>query len=376
MRAKNRGAPAANKRIRRRKKIFLAAALVLILVVIGGEALYSYLRHPSRLLKSGNGLEGVDWEHEVAKNFDKDTINIALLGFDRTASRDRQYRIYRPDTIMIASLNFRTQKVAVVSIPRDSYIKIAGTDVYDKINASYMYGYDLLAGGEDRHQSGINTVLRTIQDFLGGVPLHYYLSVDMDAVVEMVDKLEGIEFEVDVQVREPGSNHLLVDRGLQNLSGQDFLSYVRFRGVGGDYGRIDRQQKILLEAFRQLREKGRLTDIPQLIHTLTERLETNLSPAQVASLALFGKEMDPAGVSLYAFPGSSQYAPQGDLDIFYLVINEKARVELIKAIFEVAVAEKAQIVLPGKRASNNQPGTAGPVLPGDPPSDVDLLPGG
>lgn len=369
----NKKTPAAKRRLGRREKICLAAALVLVLAVLGGEALYSYLRHPSRLLKPGPGLEGVDWENEVAQNFDRDIVNIVFLGFDRTASRDRHYRIYRPDTIMIASLNFNTRTVAVVSIPRDSYVKIAGTDLNDKINAAYMYGHDLLAGGAERHQSGINTVLRTIQEFLGGVPLHYYLALDMDTVVELVDKLGGIEFAVDVPVREPGSNALLVEAGLQNLGGREFLDYVCFRGIGGDYGRIDRQQKILLETFRQLQEKGRLAGLPKLIHGLTANLETNLSPAQIASLALFGKEVDPTGINLYAFPGSPALAALDGQDVFYLVINEKARVDLIRTIFGVETAARDQIALP----SGNRSGPAGgPDFSGEPPSEADLLRGG
>lgn len=375
MRAGKREGPAVHP-AKRKKKMILAAALVLFLVILGGEALYSYLRSPSRVLKPNYDLEGVDWENEVTQNFDKDIVNIALLGFDRTAYRDKQYRIYRPDTIMIASLNFRTKQVAVASIPRDSYVRIAGTDVYDKINSAYMYGHDMLSTGDNRHQSGLSTVMRTIQEFLGGVPIHYYVSLDMDAVAEIVDTLGGVQFEVDVQVRHPANNRLLVDRGLQTLNGEKFMDYVRYRGVGGDFGRIDRQQKILLDAFRQLKDKGRLTDLPRIFHALTERLETNLTPAQAASLAFFAQEVDLAGVNMYAFPGSSQYAPHGDLDVFYLVINEKARVELIKAIFGAAVAERQQISLPGKRASVGQPGLPGSVLPGEPPSTIDLRPGG
>ncbi len=375
MSTENKETPAAGKRSERRKKLFLAAALVLILAVIGGEALYRYLRQPSRLLKQpGAGLEGIDRENEVAQDFDHDTINIVLLGFDRTASRDRYYRIYRPDTLMVVSLNFNSRQAAVVSIPRDSYVKIAGTDLHDRINAAYMYGHDLLAAGAERHQSGINTVLSTIQDFLGGVPLHYYLALDMDAVVEIVDKLGGIEFKVDVAVREPGDNRLLLDPGWQELSGRDFLNYICFRGVGGDYGRIERQQKIVLETFRQLRENGRLAGLPKLLQGLNATMETNLSALQMASLALFGKEMDPEGIRLYAFPGSPGLAVQGGHDVFYLVINEKARIELIKTAFGVEPAPREEAALPENDPGNRPGAEAGPVLSEEPPSEAELLP--
>ena len=137
---------------------------------------------------------------------------------------------------MIASLNFKSNEVSLVSIPRDSYVKIAGTEIYDKINHSYMYGHGL-PDVKDPHQSGIDTTIRTIEDFLGGIPIHYYVTVDMDGVREVVDQVGGVYFDVKYPVRSDyGRGYLMLDQGYQLLDGKKFLIFVRDRSVGGDFG--------------------------------------------------------------------------------------------------------------------------------------------
>jgi anionic cell wall polymer biosynthesis LytR-Cps2A-Psr (LCP) family protein len=69
------------------------------------------------------------------------TVNLVLLGFDRSAARDTGTSLFRPDTIIIAAIDTRSASISMVSIPRDSYVQIHGRDRYDKINHSYMYGY-------------------------------------------------------------------------------------------------------------------------------------------------------------------------------------------------------------------------------------------
>ncbi len=360
---------------------FVILGICLIGLVAAGFTLYHHINHPLRVLKPDNTLEGIDWGHEVARNFDRDIINILLLGFDRTASRDKRYRLYRPDTIMIASLNFKTKKTTMLSIPRDSYVRITGMDEYDKINSAYMYGYEYLGSEGNRHQSGLNTVLGTVQDFLGGVPVHYFFKVDMDSLAAIIDRLGGIDYEVGVQIREPGSGQLLLDKGGQHLNGSQFMDYIRFRGVDGDLGRIERQQNILISAFNQLKQAGKLADLPAIVRSLTEQVETNLTRTQMAALALFGREIGEGDIQSLTFPGNPQYITRDGQDLFYLVINEKVRVEIIKLVFGVQVGESPRTILPGKTTpsapaypsenmeNDTEPGRSSP--PRDLPSEQD-----
>lgn len=318
----------------------LLPGIIVAFLLLGGVALWKHVLNPA------DAFPDEDWH----LSFDQKVVNIALLGFDRNAARDKYYRLYRPDTIMIATLNFDHTSVSIVNIPRDSYVKINGTEGYDKINHSYMYGHDR-PGVEDPHRSGIDTVLKTIEDFLGGIPVHYYVSLDMDGVAEIVDKLGGFYYDVDVEVRSNmGRGRLLLEQGYQHLDGKKFLYYVRDRATGGDLERSQRQQQILIAAFRQMRRQGRLGELPGLYRTLTENVETNLSPRQIAALALFGTRVEPDTIKTYVFNGEMQYAPRGSIDALnYWVIDEKARVSLINEIFGVEVALFPQMSLPGPR---------------------------
>lgn len=74
--------------------------------------------------------------------------------------------------------------------------------------------------------------LKTIEDFLGDVPIHHYAILDMDGVVEIVDYLGGVEYNVGYPVRADfGSGALLLDQGLQRLNAQQFLTSVRDRSI-------------------------------------------------------------------------------------------------------------------------------------------------
>lgn len=325
-------------------KHLVAAIMLLSLLVV--TAVSVVLLNPAWLFRTSSGHAG---EFGVEEAFSSDRLNIALLGFDRSAERDQFFSIYRPDTILIASFDFKSRNVSLVNISRDSYVAIAGTEIYDKINHAYMYGHNL-PDADNPHQSGINTTIETIEDFLGGVTIHHYVILDMDGVVEIVDQIGGINYEVEYPVRADfGRGELLLEQGSQRLNGRQLLTYVRDRSVEGDVGRSRRQQQILIATFAQLKRQGRLKDIPAIYSALVNNVETSLSTAQIASLALFATRVDPQQILTHVFPGSIQFAPLGELDISYIVIDELARVQMIEDVFGVSVEQREQITLPGLR---------------------------
>lgn len=352
-----------------RKALFryvLLPGIIVTALILGGVVLYKSAVDPERAFQSS--------EEDWGLCFDGKVINIALLGFDRNADRDKIYRLYRPDTIMIASIDLREVSLALVSIPRDSYVKIHGTGGYDKINHSYMYGHDR-RGVEEPHQEGLNTVLKTIEDFLGGVPVHYYISLDMDGVAEIIDRLGGLYYDVDVECKTNyGRGRTYLEKGYQHLDGNQFLNYVRYRASDGDLSRAERQQRILVAAFKQLRRQGRLRELPGIYRSLSENVETDLSIRQIIALAMLGVKVEPNTIRTFIFGGEMQYAPRGSIDALnYWVIDEQARVDLIKEMFGVKVPLLPQIALPGPRKSVEQPSKNGePSLP--PPSIEEPMP--
>lgn len=311
---------------------------ILMLAVISAAFTAAVLLNPAWLFYALTGRSGRSAAGDTPGG---ERVNLVLLGFDRSAARDEIYTIYRPDTIMLASFDLRARQLSLANISRDSYVKIAGTEIYDKINHAYMYGYKA-AGGGDPHQNGIETTRQTIEDFLGGVPVHYYAAVDMDAVIEIVDRAGGIEYTVEQPVRAGlGRGKVLVEPGKRLLDGEKFLHYVRDRSVGGDTARSRRQQQILIVALAQLKERLRPGDIPSLWRSLRDRVETDLPPHRAALLALWGLSIDPAEIKTYLFPGQISLLPRDGVAVSYIIVDEAKRVELIREIFGVQVERRA-----------------------------------
>jgi len=121
-------------RILKRKAMVKATVIMLAVAVVAFATVY--LISPSYFFTLGDKKGGA----AAAEHFTSDRLNIVLLGFDGNEQRSKKSSVFRPDTIMIASLNFKTKEVSLASIPRDSYVKIAGTETYDKINHAYVYG--------------------------------------------------------------------------------------------------------------------------------------------------------------------------------------------------------------------------------------------
>lgn len=260
--------------------------------------------------------------------FMKDRVNILLTGIDYAPEREGR-NDFRTDTIMMFSVNFATGEVDILSVPRDSYADIAFTDRRYKINGAYMS-----AGGADGQ--GYECLMQTVSSTIGGVPVGYYVAVEMQAVKDIVDILGGVWFDVDYEITMNG-RHL--SKGYQLLDGQAVLDYCRARkGItsGTDIDRIDRQQRLLTEVFRQVREANLLTEMPQIYKTMRERIDTNLTFEQIAALAFFALDLDPTTeLTRYTLKGEFMQAYNAS----YYVLDHNITVNIIRQIFGLDVSK-------------------------------------
>jgi polyisoprenyl-teichoic acid--peptidoglycan teichoic acid transferase len=286
------------------------------------------------------------------------TFNVLLLGFDRSAAREEQMSLFRPDTIMIAAVDFSSRKVSLVSIPRDSYVSINSSDTFDKINHSYMYGYYRRSEGEDRHQGGVETVIRTIEDFIGGIPIHAYLIVDMDGAKEIVDAVGGVVIDVENDVRSNyGRGDILVAAGRQRLDGVAFMQFVRSRAdnLGGERGRTQRQQKALIALFSQLLSARGLISLPAFYRAVDTNVNTSLNNLQLLTLGLFGLRLDFSLIEGYVFAGEGKLSNRDGNNIYYLLIDDDYRLEIIERVFGLQVERLDLPYLPGPVAPEPSP---------------------
>ena len=273
---------------------------------------------------------GFAWEAWDAQNyFDQNIINVVLLGFDRNQARESDYTAFRTDSIKVISINFNKKKANIINIPRDIYIQIHDTSVMDKIGHAYVYGFYSIRLEKESHLQGIQYSLKTISNVLAGVPLNYYVALDMDAVVKLVDSIGGVEFNVEEDIYNRG--RIWVPAGHQVLDGEKYLRYLRSREDGGDIGRVNRQTELLLATLDHFKRQGLFIQVPALYNASKDLVDTNLNSQQIVSLALFARNLSAKDIETFTISGRGQ-SKDG---VYYMAMNQAKRSEIIKEVFDI-----------------------------------------
>ncbi len=254
---------------------------------------------------------------------------VLLLGTDARAS-DKGV-MTRADTIILACLNTEKQKLALYSIPRDTYVYIPGYG-YDKINASTVYG------GPELCMQVVSTLV--------GVKIEDYVLIDYGGFEAAVDALGGVYMNVeeDMYHYDPEENEIYtinIKAGFQHLDGSKALQYVRYRSYElGDIARTSTQQKFLAVLSDQLFRSGTISKLPDLISSISSNLKTSLSFKEMYQLASTAASMDSLNIATQTLPGTFM-----DLnDISYWKVNQKVARQALIDIFE---EDKASEVITG-----------------------------
>ena len=192
--------------------------------------------------------------------------NILLYGVDNDAGGS--------DTNMLMRFDAVNKTVDVVSLPRDTLMSNG-----HKLNSSYNNG-------------GTEALRSNIEDMLG-VPVDFYVSVDLKGFIALIDQIDGVDFDVpeDMDYDDPYQDlHIHFKKGLQHLNGQQAMEVVRFRhnndntGYGGqqDLGRIGTQQAFLKTVAQKLMK---LENVPAMAETFLKYVKTDLTLGNLMWLA-------------------------------------------------------------------------------------------
>jgi len=230
-------------------------------------------------------------------------VNILLLG----AAGEKKPGNNLTDTVMLASIDTQSKKIALLSIPRDLYVKIPASAAdgpastsYAKINSLYQIG---LKSGD-----GADLVKKSVTE-VTGQKIDYYLAVDFDGFTKFIDMLGGITINVEKDIydtRYPGPNYsyetFALNKGVQKLDGATALKYVRERHSDseGDFGRAKRQQQTLQAVKNKVFSIGTLLNISTLnglLATLEENVRTDMSLSEMESFLFLLKEADTQNIS-------------------------------------------------------------------------------
>ncbi|MDR0840591.1 MAG: LCP family protein [Christensenellaceae bacterium] len=238
---------------------------------------------------------------EADLDFMQNRVNILVLGIDESAERE-SWGSFRTDTIMLVTIDFATYDVNIISVPRDSYVKIYTGEgelkdeltPFNKINAAFSAG-----GGAQK--KGFDYTRVTVSKLLG-VPINYYLGFNMNVVKQVVDAMGGVDYEVDTEVTMNGRE---LHPGLQHLDGQAVLDYCRQRKGSSDIARVDRQQRMVTAIVQQLKDSQQIANIPSIYTAVEQNIMTNLSFKQICSLSLVALRMDMSQLGRHTVEGKA-----------------------------------------------------------------------
>ena len=201
---------------------------------------------------------------------DPNITNILLIGQDR---KEGQKAEMRSDAMIICSINAKTKEITLCSLMRDMYVPVPGYG-YGMLNHTYMIG-------------GFDLLNETIEKNFG-IPIDGDIEVDFERFMELVDILGGVNVNVTeeeakyINARKSGWN---LKTGENLLNSEQALYYCRIRqNIGGDWGRTDRQRKVIMSAFNQLKSSGAGTML-NFAHEAMPVLTTNVSNTKIIKYA-------------------------------------------------------------------------------------------
>lgn len=241
----------------------------------------------------------------------KEQRNLIVFGTDKGGLRS--------DVIMVISVDPKKDTVTLLSIPRDTKVKINGST--KKINAALQIGQESLA-------------VQTVKD-LTGIAIHDYLTVNFSAVETIIDELGGINFDVpcNMNYKDPDQDlYINIQKGEQLLDGEDSVKVLRFRQYPmGDLQRNQVQQDFFKAAFEQKFRAKYISKIPAIYGLITENIKSSMSASELLTYVNAVSKMDEPVIETYELPVSIADP--------YVVIKQAEADELLIEHFGKAGAE-------------------------------------
>ena len=316
---------------RRKKKTWKKVLLVILLILIIAIGWFTY-----RTYKNGGGLSGmlatvVGHDENTKKNLKE--IRVLILG----VSTDLDSEL--TDTIMVASYNPNTQKANLLSIPRDTYTgkNKSRATASQKINALYNINKN-----PEKTLEAVNE--------LTGLDIQYYVVVKTEALIEVVDAIGGVEFDVPIDMKydDPTQDlHIDLKAGLQKLDGNKAEQLLRWRhsntknGVmttypseygNDDFGRMRTQRDFIVATMKQTLKPGNIFKIGQLLEIANKNVETNIELSLAKDYVPYAVEFNTDEIKTAVLPGTTPDVKETN-GVSIFVVNKTEAKELINSMF-------------------------------------------
>ncbi|WP_010631865.1 LCP family protein [Sporolactobacillus vineae] len=257
----------------------------------------------------------------------KDNFSILFIGIDK-----RENEPSRSDALVLATFNHENNQVKMVSIPRDSKVQIIDPTQsrdYGETKITHAHAF-----GDANDGQGADYTIATVEH-LFQVPVDYYVQVDFQAFVRIIDALDGVTVDVPVKLvtqnshDQTGKNKIVLEPGKQNLNGEQALAFVRNRkspGSGSDFGRGRRQMAVIQAIAQKSKQITSVGKYGQVMDSLSGHFETNLTFGQLVNLTRYAAKLQ--GTKTMQLKGSDNMST----GVYYYALDDlylqKVRTEL------------------------------------------------
>jgi len=324
-----------NKREKKKKSKILKKILLFLLIAL--IILIGWIAY--RTQKNGGGMQGllstlVGHNEETLKNLQP--IQVLLMG----VSTDNGGKL--TDTIIVATYDPKNQSASLLSIPRDTFVgknPQTGTAM-DKINALYLKS-------PEKTLTKVNEIT--------GLDIKYYMVIDNEALIKLVDVIGGVEFNVPIDmVYDDDSQdlHINLKAGMQKLDGNKAEQLLRYRhgnldkktgrylGTypaeygGNDYGRMRTQREFMIETVKQTIQAKNILKVKEIIDIAYEYIETNLSISTIKDYVPYAVNINIDAIQSAVLPGGS-YGPttKPSYPLWFFIPDKKETAKLINELY-------------------------------------------
>lgn len=231
------------------------------------------------------------------------------------------------DTILLLRFDPERDKLTVLSIPRDTKIRLEGYGE-QKINTVNDFGGPALTAA-------------AVSELLGGITIDRYVRVNVQGVEKLIDALGGVTVDVPKDMKYTDfSQHLYINlkKGRQHLDGDKAVQFLRFRyDAYGDISRVQRQQMLMRSVVEQTLQPSTIFKIPEIFTVIQSHIDTNLTVKELMALGGFASSTKRSDVQMLMLPGD--FSGDGRTEVSYWLPNPNRIQQLIGEHFDVVSSD-------------------------------------
>lgn len=315
------------KKKKKKNKILRAILLIILIIFLGFAGLFV-----KRMNENGwtlGGFVATILGHDANTLANLSRINILVIGQSQNLT----------DTLLVCSYDPKIQDVALLSIPRDTFVgrnKNTATG-FDKINALY--------------QLDPNKLLNKVND-ITGLGINYYIKVDTQGLKDLVDSVGGIYFDVPIDMDYDDSSQKLaihLKAGYQLLDGNKAEQVLRFRHNNDgstypaeygqeDIGRMKTQRAFITEVIKQVAKPENITKVDDYIKIANNNVETNFNIWNLKDYAPYAIDFNTDNIKTETLPGT----PEKCNGVWLYIHNRRQTEQIVKELFKTELTAEQE----------------------------------